>query len=660
MKRLQAEIAEAWRPQPKLPLIEWLPRHINLPAEDAADPGPYRVATVPYFWGVMHALDSAACWMVVVQKAAQIGWTVLLAADICKVALTDPARCLMLFPKEEKGRKFMDEKLVPVIEASPKVARVIDTTTSRKTGQRNTYKRFPGGWVQAIGSNSVSNVKSTTASRGYVEEPDDVNKDVGDQGDSIKHLRERLKRRRDKKLVIGGTPAIADLSQVEHYVKMGTMRVLPVRCHECGESHVLDWENVSWLEKPGGTAHPVFGLAQPETAVYTCTHCGCAWDDWRRKQNILATCREAYEAGDPFAGWVKTQCGDGYGPDDIEPIETFYELSELYVCLDGTSLADVVRDYLEAEHEAAAGDEGARIVFVNNKLGRPYRYQADQQLDHEKLQEKAEDYPPLWCPAGGLVVTAGVDVQHDRLAVVIRAFGRGEESWLMYWDELTGDTADKGDPVWSALDKLLFQRFQHERFGEVLLSAVTIDCSDGATSHAVYHWVRTRAKHYRGVKVMAGKGSSDDFGVREIFSLPRVVDRRRYDKPTKADRQGVKVFSIGTHRAKDLISKRLVGTSAYMHNTQQVRGDYWEQVVAEVKAPSKKHRGRLLWQKIPGKRNEALDCEVYALHAAHACGLHKHGEADWSQLEAQLGQRTLFTHDTDAGIVRRKSDYWSR
>lgn len=643
MESARPTIANLWIPQPNLPLIEWLPGNINLPAQDADDPGPYKVETVPYFWGVMHAVDNNACWMVVLQKAAQIGWTILLAADVCKVAKTDPNRCLMLFPKEEKGRKFMDEKLVPVIEASPLIAEVIDISTSRKSGQRATQKNFPGGWVQAIGSNSVSNVKSTTAPRCYVEEPDDTNRDVGDQGDSIKHLRERLKRRSDKKLIIGGTPAVADLSQVEHYVKMGTMRVLPITCHDCGEAHVLDWENVSWQSKEQGTEHPVFGLNQPDTAVYSCPHCGSLWDDWQRKQNILNTCKTAFDGGDLFAGWVKTQCGDDYGPNECEPIETFFELGELYVCMNGTSLADVVRDYLEAEHEARTGDEGARIVFQNNKLGRPYRYAADLQLDADKLKEKAEEYPLLWCPSGGLVICAGVDVQHDRVAIVIRAWGRAEESWQLHWGEIDGDCTDKQDDVWGALDNLLFQPFTHERFGQAFLSGVSIDSSDGTTSNAVYNWVRTRAKRYPRLKILAIKGDTNDMGKKEIFTLPRAVDRRRYDKPSKADRFGVKIYHVGTHKAKDIISNRLVGTTAYMHSNANVRQDYWQQVTAEVKAPSKKHGGILVYQKLPGRANEGLDCEVYALHNAHANGVHKYTEAGWDRVEATLGQRTLFT-----------------
>jgi phage terminase large subunit GpA-like protein len=643
LANLVVEVRETWIPQPDQPTIEWLPANIRLPAEDSASPGYYRIETVPYFWGVMHALDNDACWLLVMQKAAQIGWTVLLAAWICKTAKVDPSRILALFPKDEKARNFVDEKFVPMIGASPSMSKVIDVTTSRKAGNRTTVKKYPGGELKCIGSNSVSNVKSTTARRGIVEEPDDTNRDIGDQGDAIRLFRERLKRMPKKKLVVGGTPSVADLSQVEHYTRLGTMRVLPVFCHDCGESHVLDWDHVSWDSKDGGTTHPVFGLHLPDTAIYSCPHCGSLWSDYRRQRNILETCQTARDAGDEFAGWVKQQIGENYSAEQCEPIETFTELSELYVCMPGTSLADVVRDYLEAEHEAEAGDESARIVFQNSKLGRPYQYAANQVLDNEKLRKSAEDYPELTCPEGGLMVTVGVDVQHDRLAIIIRAYGRNEESWQLYWGEIDGDPADKKDACWDALDKLIFQPFEHMRFGSIIAAAVSIDSSDGSTSNAVYSWVRTRTRKYRGTLVMAIKGDSNDQGTKEIFSLPRQVDRNNAKRPTKADRFGVRVYMVGTHKAKDLIAKRLTGTSAFMHSCMHVRQDYWEQVTAEVKAPSKRHRGKLLWQLRSGKRNEAGDCEVYALHAAHAKGMHKLTDGKWSEIEARLGQKTLFS-----------------
>lgn len=646
LKNLIIDVSEHWQPKGTVSTEDWIPENIRLPEGDGGASGRYQLDSVPYFWGIMHALDNKKVWLVVVQKAAQIGWTVLLAAWICKLMRLEPSRILALFPKEEKARDFLEEKLLPMVESSPAISSYFDFAKSnRRNGNRSTRKKFPGGELKCVGSNSVSNVKSTTARIGIVEEPDDTNKDVGDQGDSIRLFRERLKRVLDKCLAIGGTPSIDGLSQVQHYTSMGTIRILPIECHDCGKSHPLDWVNVSWLQKQGGTEHPVFGYHLPETAVYSCPHCGSVWSDFQRKQNILNTCKRAKAAGDDFAGWVKTQCAEDYGPDEAEPIETFKDLSELYVRIEGTSLSDVVRDYLEAEHEASLGDEAARIVFQNAKLGIPYKYSGEGDLDHEELEKLAEDYEELCVPYGGLVVTFGVDVQHDRLAVVIRANGRNEESWLIFWGELYAETtcADKNDPVWSDLDNLVFQGFKHESGGTLYARAGTIDSSDGQTNDAVYHWVRTRQPKHPKTQLMAGKGSSSQTDP-EIFVTPRQksVDHNNPKEPTKADKYGVKVYIIGTNKAKDLIQRRLSGTSAFMHVFKTTREDYWKQVTAEIKAPSKKLKGKKTWQKRSGRRNEALDCEVYALHAARSLKVHLMQPGAWDALEKRLRQTDLF------------------
>jgi phage terminase large subunit GpA-like protein len=640
LQSLIEEVRKGWLPVENCGTKDWLEKYFRLPAEDADLGGLYNADYVPYFWGVMYALDNDDVDMIVLMKAAQIGWTMLLCGWIAKRICTEPSRMLALFPNDSKARDFIEEKFEPAVNATPELAKRVDVSTSRKSGNRSNKKNYPGGSIKVFGSNSVSNVKSTPSPIVLVEEPDDTNGNVGDQGDSIRLARERIKRFRKRKFVLGGTPSVADLSEVENYTKLGTQRVLPITCHDCGEDHVLDWSNVSWLEKDDGPSHPVYGRHVPESCIYSCPHCGSVWDDWQRQRNVFNTCKDAFEAGDMWCGWTSTVESDGV-------IETFKELSELYVCIPGTSLGDLVKDYLEAEHDAASGDETGRIVFQNSKLAKPYEFKTKDSLNHESLEALADSYSELVCPKGGLLVTAGVDVQHDRIAIIIRVFGRGEESWLILWKEIDGDTSDKSDPVWNELDKILFNGFKHETLSNLYLSAVSIDSSDGSTNHSVYDWVRTRSKKHRKTLIMAIKGDSHDNGRREIFRLPSKLDHNNAKKATKADKHGVMVYLVGTHKAKDLISKRLAGTSAFMHSYATVRADYWEQVTAEVKAPSKRLKGALVWQCRSGRRNEATDCEVYALHAAMARKVHTFSRLKWDSIEKSLSQKDLFAEQDE-------------
>lgn len=79
-----------------------------------------------------------------------------------------------------------------------------------------------------------------------------------------------------------------------------------------------------------------------------------------------------------------------------------------------------------------------------------------------------------------------------------------------------------------------------------------------------------------------------------------------------------------------------------MHFYAGVRADYCSQLLSEIKVPSRMNKHKKVWQKKVGVRNEALDCEVYALHAARALGVHTMSAAKWAMYENALLQPVLF------------------
>jgi phage terminase large subunit GpA-like protein len=83
-------------------------------------------------------------------------------------------------------------------------------------------------------------------------------------------------------------------------------------------------------------------------------------------------------------------------------------------------------------------------VFINTRLAETWEEQGDR-VEHKALAARAEDYAFGEVPAGGLVVVASVDVQGDRLEAIRKAYGRGEESWLLEHRVFRGDpAADRG------------------------------------------------------------------------------------------------------------------------------------------------------------------------------------------------------------------------
>ena len=582
------------------------------------------------------------------QKSAQIGWT---DGVICNflgfTAEEDPASVIVLFPADRKAREFNLEKFEPMVEATPALQSIL-TTKSRAKENTHTFKSFPGGFMKFVGSNSPSNLKSTSAKRLIVEEPDDCNLNIKGQGDSITLLAERGKGFADSKLIAGGTPTIAGVSSIEQRMELSDKRRWYVPCHHCGEAGLLRWENVKYEQDPAAN-HPVFGSWIPASARYACPGCGALWNDAEKNRNV----RRAYEMqreGAQGVGWVPTAPFNG--------VAGFY-FNELMSPFEKSKLARLIEKYLIAKHALETeGDVTKMIAFWNATLGLPWEYKANVP-ELERLAERAEDYPEWMIPWGGLVLTVGVDVQHNRLAVKVKAWGRGEESWLIWAGELYGNVLQ--DAVWDELDRTaIFRVYKHVSGADLTISAVSVDSSDGQTSDAVYRYVRRTNRKFGAARAMAIKGSTSDKA--EIFRAPAApLD---VNAQHKAAKHGLRPYMAGVSRAKDLIlgadenAGRLnlqdpdgkTGRGAQrMHFYRGTRSDYFEQLASEVKAPARNQpRGKKVWQKKAGKRNEFLDCEVYALHAARALRIDTWPEIRWSALEEAILQANLFAPKQEA------------
>ncbi len=643
-----------------------------MPPETGAFQQEFSLEYGPHLYGIFAAFDDPAIHEIYCMKAAQVLWTTALLAYIFKRVDTEPGVFMGMFASEGAAKKFVQDKMQPVGAATDPISKKIDFSGSRKAGTSQLRKTFKGGSIQLLGSNAIWGVKSTTAHFVFVEEPDDSSENLANQGDSIKLLFERPKRVRKPKKILGGTPSVKGFSRVEQHIELSDKRVLPVACHDCGEKHVLDFDNVvCWQnEEPTGEPHPIFQYHRTELAVYACPKCGSVWDDFQRKENIRQTVADAIAVGDPYCGWVPTF------PD--RKIAGFTQLSELYSCLNGVGVVDMVESYLEAEHYAERGDDTKKIVFINSKLGRAYEYQ-DGREDAETLREQAKHDPlsqhkEKFVPEGGLQLTAGIDVQDNRLAIVIRAHGRDRRSFLIYAQEIFANvsTLNEKDPAWSELDKLIFSPYEHQSGKSIFIKSVSID-SGGHATDAVYDWVLKRQKKYPTVKIMAIKGSSSTANP-PVFSHPspsKALKHKNPEKLTKAEKKGVKLYFVGTNQAKDFIAGQMSLNSRgqnrfHFYSQDDMRSDYFDQLLGESKIPGK--GGIKVWKPKSGAAVEFWDCEVYAEHAARALGIHSRTEREWDDIERVFKQSDLFA-DTTALIPkegeakpreRRKSNFKRR
>ncbi len=623
------------KPPPRMTPAEWAEKFRRMSTKESAFVGRFSFGLNPYFRWFLTELQRRDVTRGVCKKSAQVGWTQAVILNLLGWLIhIRKGTTIVMFPKAAAAQNFNLEKFEPMVEGTPELAAIIPTGRRNKDNKQ-LFKNFVGGFIKFVGSNSIADVKSTSARNLVIEEPDDCNLNLRGQGNAITLLEERGKSYRDAKLLIGGTPSIKGISAIDTEFERSSQHYWHVPCPDCDEFQVLVWDQVRW-SKADSETDPLYGRHQPETARYCCAHCGSLWTNDQKNAAIRKGKPVAHAEFRGILGLA---------------------LNELYSLMHNSRMSELVGKFVQAHQKLKAGDPGEMIVFHNATLGLSWEFKF-RQSSPDDLRERGLDYPPMTVPRGGLVITAGVDVQHNRLAVVMRAWGRGEESWLVQWTEIDGNPLDlaphdaDGTPrttVWDKLDALLFSPIRHADGFYMQVSAVSIDAGDGTTSDAVYSWVR-KQRYREGVRVMAVRGARSP--IAEIFAKPKAPIDTDY-RNTKSSKYGLRVYEVGVSKAKDLLigaEGRITLTGfgpGRMHFTRHVRQDYCEQLLSERKVPKRQSSGQyavneLVWQRLAGVRNEVLDCENYNLHAARSLKLHTRTEAQWAQLEADLRQDGLF------------------
>lgn len=642
---LLARVFAQLRPRPPMTPLMWAEKYRYLSSEENPDyVGKFCTENIPALRGVLASAGEPGVGRLVAQKSAQIAWT---SGVVCTLMAYyshwRPCVQVAMFPRTQSAKDFDAEKFSPMVRASPVLAKRIKLK-SRAAGNSTLRKHYPGGLVKFVASNSPSDVKSTSAKVRYVEEPDDTNKDVKGQGNSMTLLRERGKTIRNTLEVIGGTPTAKGASEVENEMRTTDQRRFLVPCHHCGERHDLNWDHVTIpgmhlseeeLRAPDldvqWPKREVYGRARWENAFYACPHCGGIWTDDERIANIRSAAAVA-----PNHGWEPT----------CESADRGFYFNELQSVFDGSRLPILAEKYLIAVHDMERGEPEKMVAFWNASRGLPWEYKGEIP-EEDELIARAEKYAEWSVPSGGLVPIMAVDVQHDRLAVTVWVVGRNDEMWLTYWGELYGQTVVSHQGAWIELEQLLTRRVRHSSGAEIPIRACGIDCSDGQTSDAAYAFVR---KHDRpgSRPVVALKGAPDDEGRVEIWTPPKAIDPN--NRSTKASRYGVLIHIVGTAKAKDLIlgwaqeggRVRLTGNGpGRMHWYDSVRADFYEQLLSEIKVPSRNNPKRRAWKARTDRRQEALDCTVYALYVSRHLRLHLRRAAQWDLLELQLRQLSI-------------------
>jgi phage terminase large subunit GpA-like protein len=546
------------RPPPRLTVSEWADLERRLSSEASAAPGRWYTERTEYLRGIMDAASDPNVTEIVVMAGAQLGKTEVILNVIGYHVAHDPAPILVVQPTGHKGmaETFSKDRLAPMLRDTPCLKGKVKDPRSRDSGNTTLQKNFPGGRISMIGANSPAQLASRPIRIVLLDEVDRYPASSGSEGDPIELARKRSATFWNRKVVMVSTPTNKGASIIEERYQQSDQRRFFAVCPHCDEAQTLEWRNVQWQKD------------RPETAGYMCEGCGVLWSDADRNRAVKAGYWDATQAFKGIAG---------------------FQISAIYS--PWVSLEEAVRDFLKAKKLPEM-----LKVWTNTYLGETFEIDGDG-VDDQDIPGK-NSFDGTSVPEDVVIITAGIDVQDDRIEMEVVGHGRDQETWSLDYKTLYGDPSSP--QVWGLLDAALAETWDHPSGIELPIRCACID-SGGHHTGAVYNFVKPReGRRVFAIKGMGGEGK------------PIV------GKPSKNNRQSVRLFPVGVDGVKEMIYSRLKIRSpgpGFCHFPEGRPDEFFAQLSAEkmVTRYRKGYKRREWVQTRP--RNEALDCRVYAIAA---------------------------------------------
>jgi phage terminase large subunit GpA-like protein len=506
-----------------------------------------------------------------------------------------PGPMMAVQPTTEMAKRNSKQRIAPLIDECAPLRGLVREARSRDSGNTVLAKEFPGGVLVMVGANSAKGLRSMSARYLFLDEVDGYPGDVDGEGEPCALAMARVTNFARRKVFIVSTPVISGRSRIERFYDASDQRQYWVPCPWCSEMMVLEIQQLRW---PKG---------KPEQAKYYCEACARGIEDWQKDHMLSA------------GAWRPQR------PESDTRVHG-YHLSSLYSPVGWLSWPQIAQ-----KREEAGADVEKVQVFTNTILGRPWADQGEVP-DTDRLYERREHYPIGIVPEGGLLLTAGADVQLRRIEVEVVAWGRDRQSWSVDYRVLEGDTNQPA--VWSKLERLLEEDFPTAYGQASRIQKLAVDT--GFNTMACYDFVRKMSP----ARVMGVKG---DAHTSSFVGSPSLIEIGPMGRKLK---YGVRLWPVNTFIGKEELY-RWLKTSVpdlaageawpvgFCHFPAYSK-EYFEQLTAEHLI-TRTHNGvrRSVWEKIRD-RNEALDCRIYARAAAASLRIETWAPARWDQLEASL------------------------
>lgn len=560
------KIFSVLKPPPKLTIDTWADKYRILSTKTSSEPGRWNTDRVPFQREVMRAISDKRTEKVVMMYGAQLSKTEILMNTFGFYADYDPAPIMFLMPTKDMAQDFSSTRLNDMILSTPQLRnKIIESDNSRDTKRQ---KEFAGGYIVLTGSNSAAELSSRPIRILLADEIDRFPSNVKGEGDPLNLAIERTKTFWNKKIVLTSTPTVKGGSRVELEYENSTKEEYYVPCPKCGEMQTLKWRNIMF-----------------EDVTHKCEKCLETSSEYEWKRNLIKGEWRAHNS-------------------EVDRFQVRgFHISELYSPFSKW-------DSIINKFKAAKGDEQLMKVFVNTALGECWEEKVER-FNFEEIQARAEDYGEYLNHEDGTyeeveipdkvnVLTAGVDVQDNRLEVEIVGWAKGEESWGIYYKVIMGNPALPY--VWNELDQVLMKDYSYQNGEKIRVACACVD-TGGHHTDDVYRYVKAREQ----LNIFGIKGSGE-------------AGRPLISRPSKNNKGGISLFVLGVNTGKDTIMSNLKVKepgAKYMHYPNNPKRGYdevyFKGLTSEIKVVTfSKGQAKIEWKTVGDKRNEPLDIRNYA------------------------------------------------
>lgn len=590
--------SDALRPPPAMTVDEWADTYRQLSKAVSSTGGKWRTGRVEVARGAMRAVTEPGVTTISVMACTQLMKTSLIECAVGYFAHLDPAPLLVVQPKDEMVDAFSKERVSALFDSTPVLKELAGRAKTRDSDDTLRYKKFPGGSLSIVSAGSPTNLAMRSIRVTLCDEIDKYQPTK--EGDPIELAEERAATFPTTRLHIRVcSPTIRGKSRIERSYNSSDMRRPYVACPHCAEWQSLSWQSVQWDKD-------AVGNAMPETARIYCNACGSAWEEHERLKSLqsiqwrqtrpFTCCGEKQEAEAwTWDGYVYRATCIHCGEMPVSNDHAGFWASKLYSPWD--PVAKLAKKFLEVK-----ADPEQLQTFINTQLAETFE-ESSEKMDPASLEARREVYTSE-VPDGVLALTAGMDMQNDRIECEVVGWGAGEESWSVGYEIFHGDPTQP--EIWERLDDYLQKRF-FDRLGRPYAVQAAAFDSGGNHTQAVYSFCKARS----GRRVWAVKGASERQGQRSPI-WPK--------KPTLKTSNRTPLYLVGTNAAKDATAARLRISEpgpGYCHFPVERDKEYFDQLTAEKLVTRKDNSGgrARVWVCPDGRRNEALDCRVYAYAA---------------------------------------------